>query len=314
MKKKQIYLSLMGVMLAFPMLAGTAHASPVLLITHPPVSNSGQTGPAIDASASKGQWFQNVTGFNGSAPIVGNDVESRPLQLYDNLTGSGGGSASTNAIKGVITKVELDPINVNLALGFTIRASITNDTPPVGSWADGANTHGETLSTTDSYSRSLAGVKLTVNFADDGKKDNFPTGTPAFMGSEPNIYATNYNELAWYSFTTTGGFYVPTYDFGNIGIGQTVTKDLNFLFYNPENAAQYQQWLTNGNDLFYSRSPNLKIGYYGSVLQPDTGGAYPYTNLFSGNVSVFAIPEPTTLSLFGIGLAGMAFGKRRPKN
>jgi hypothetical protein len=307
--KKQILFSVMAAALSIPMIAGTANAEPLLLITHLPVQNNGNTGPAFDPSASAGQWFQNVSGFNGNEPIVSGTYENRAYQFHDNIAGNGGGFAGSNAIRGVITNLVLN--GNNQVTDFTVRASITYDPPAIGQWANGSNSHEETLSTINEAIDKLVAAKLSVNFADDGIRGNFPA-TPPFALGEPNIYAKNYDQLAWFSYTPTGGFYVPTFDFGLIGMGQTLTRDLQFGLYTPEDPTKYIAWGNQSTDLFVSRSTNLKIGNYASSLAADDGSAYPTSVPYSGNVSVFAdIPEPGTLALLGIGLAGLGFSRKK---
>lgn len=267
------------------------------------------------------QEFQNVVGFNGNEPISGNLVTTRTYEFYDNQTGNGGGSASTNAITGKILDNSLTFDDSGLINGFTIRATITNDFPPQGTWLDGANSHGETLSTPFSFS-NLYNVKLTTEFADDGIKGNFPSSGEPYFGPESNIFAKNYDELAWYSFPTTGAFIVPTWDFGDILLGNSVFRDLQFGLYTSVSQATIQ-FLIDSSDIFMNRTTDLKIGDYFEKgtgnglsyegLAVDNGSAYPNTLNRSGNVSVFAVPEPTSLALMIAGLAGLVSSCRRRK-
>ena len=302
------------------------NAAGQLPITSPPVVNGGNTGPLNDPSASKGQWFENVTGFNGNAPIVGNTLTNRVYEFYDNKTGNGGGSANTDAITGKILPGSLTFDGNNLVTGFTIRATITNDYPPQGTSASGTNSHGETRSASGSGSvAKLHDIKLTTEFADDGVQGNFPTGGSPYLSPESNIFAKNYDELAWYSYTTTGKFQVPTWDFGNLLVGQSTFRDLQFGLYTSVSQATIQ-FLIDANDVFMNRTTDLKIGDYfengtGNVnvsnvryegLAVDDGTAYPSTLSRSGNVSVFtSIPEPGSLSLMILGLASLASATRR---
>lgn len=310
---KQILSLFMGTAVSMSLIVGTAHSEPLLPITHPPVQNNGTTGPSFDPSSSAGQWFENVVGFNGNEPIVNEVYQNRAYQFYDNRTTDGGGSQSTNAVKGVIYSLILN--GNNQITDLTIRATITYDPQANGAWADGSNSHGETLTTNKEAIDKLVDAKLTVNFADDGKQGNYPNTSP-FVQGEPNIYAKNYDQLAWFSYTSTGGFYLPTFDFGLIGIGETVTRDLNFGFYTPEDVSKYINWGNLGTDLFMTRTTNLKIGNYASILAADDGSAYPTSVPYSGNVSVFAdipadIPEPGTLALLSLGLVRLFVSKKR---
>jgi hypothetical protein len=318
-------LILCSIGLALALTTQMAAASPFLDITSPPVFNGGNTGPANDPSASQGQWFQDVAGFNGNEPIPGTTVTNRTQEFYDNQTGNGGGSASTNAITGIILANSLTYDGNGLVTGFTIHATITNDLLSTqGSWLDGANSHSETLSTLSSV-KDLYNVKLTTEFADDGKQGNFPTSGAPYFGPQSNIFAKNYDELAWYSNTATGAYQVPTYDFGTILLGQSVSRDLQFGLYNPVAQATIQFLI--GPDIFMNRTTDLKLGDYfengpGNVdaagvryqgLAVDDGSAYPNTLNRSGNVSVFVTPEPTSLALMVAGLAGLAATGRRKK-
>jgi hypothetical protein len=301
----------------------TAAAAPLLVITSPPVVNNGQTGPAIDPPASQGQWFQDVVGFNGNEPIRGNTLTSRPNEFYDNKTGDGGGSASTDAIRGFILPGSLGYDGNGLVTGFTIRATITNDLPSSGSWQPGSNSHNETGQIPSAYTK-LVDAKLTTEFADDGVQGNYPTSGGPYIGPESNIFAKNYDELAWYSYTTTGNFWVPTWDFGTILPGQSVTRDLQFGLYNSVAQAAIQ-FLIDADDIFMNRTTDLKIGDYFEKgtgigqsyegLAVDDGTPYPDTINRSGNVSVFStVPEPASLSLLLAGFGGLAAtGRRRGK-
>jgi hypothetical protein len=299
-----------------------ALASPLLDITSPLVVNGGNTGPVNDPSASQGQWFQNVAGFNGNEPIPGTTITNRTQEFYDNQISNGGGSASTNAITGAILANSLTYDTNGLVTGFTIHATITNDLLSTqGSWLDGANSHNETLSTISSV-KDLYDVKLTTEFADDGKQGNFPTTGAPYFGSESNIFAKNYDELAWYSNTTTGAYQVPTWDFGTILLGQSISRNLQFGLYNSINQTSIQ-FLIDASDIFMNRTSDLKLGDYfekgtgnGSSyegLAVDDGSAYPNTLNRSGNVSVFSVPEPGSLALIILGFAGLAATGRRKK-
>jgi hypothetical protein len=292
--------------------ATPALAGPDLLITAPPVVPNG-AGPPIDPDANYGQWFQNL---NGS-------LTNRTYEFYDNRLGNGGGAAGTGAVSGVLNQVFTDP-NGNVT-GFTINASITNDLATIsGPWLPGTNDHGEALRSDSSYVGTLYATKMSIEFADDG------TGTfnPAIAPNRPyptplQIFAVGYDEKAWFSYTTSGAFQVPTYDFGDIALGQTATRTLAFGLYTPVAQALFYNAIYGTptpsssdlrQDLFSNRTTDLKIGNFLDQLTPDTGAAYPVPPLLSGNVSVFnAVPEPGSLALLGLGAAGLLghFRKRR---
>lgn len=268
----------------------SVEAAPVL-----DIRNGNNSGPPADPSASEGQWF--------------NDGTARPHEFYDNQTGNGGGSASTGAITGKIINLSYD--ESGLVSGFTIRSSITNDLSGSGVWAAGSNTHSD-LNQTPVSASTLYLARMTIEFADDGTRGNFPSGGSPYIGPESNIYAIDYDALAWYSYTSTGNFWVPTYDFGNIHPGQTVTRDLQFGLYTHVDQATIQN-LINANDIYMNRTTDLKIGNYFDSTAIDDGSAYPASAMLSGNVSVFAVPEPTSVSLLMIGIAGLVSTARYRK-
>jgi hypothetical protein len=287
-------------------------ASPALPVTKPPLLPvPSWTGPIQDPHALQGQWFKDLT--TGAE-------HAKPYEFYDNVEGHGGSLfKSSLAIEGYVQNLQFDANNCIVA--FDIRASITNDTPDIwGMWQEGGNAHGESTTTRTPYQCNMYQVKMTVEFADDGIRGNLPTGGP--YSPEGNIFAKNFDQLGWYCWTPdpsapqpTGGYYVPTYDFGEIMHWQTATRILPFGLYLPEcpgstlyqfliDADQYQ-W-----DVLLNRTTSLKISQYLDVLAQDPGTPYPVPPNNSSDVSVFFIPEPLTLVLVGLG-GLMLFRRRR---
>jgi hypothetical protein len=301
-------------------LAGSAFAAPSLEITKPPVVGPA-TGPAIDPNAVKGQWFQLPLGTAaGPVQIV------RSHEFYDNIPGFGGGAAGSGAVRGSIIQIDTftDPFGVTYVTGYKVRASITNDTgTEEGQWNPGSNLHDEARTFTSPYRGTLYNAALTIHWADDGVAGNFAPGGPN-IGPESNTYAVNHDELAWYSYTTSGQYQVPAWGFGDIAPGQTVSRDLEFRFYNPVLGASIGPGGTQG-DLLIARTNDLKIGKYFQT-DPwvrgirDDGSPYPIggftgtaaqeTDLWA-NSSVFhdIVPAPGAGALLGLGL--IAAGRRR---
>ncbi|MDX2147025.1 MAG: hypothetical protein SFZ23_05835 [Planctomycetota bacterium] len=297
--------------------ASTALASPSLRITTPPVVQlAGPSGPAIDPTSSQGQWFLNNNGLE----------EVRPNEFHDNIAGNGGGPNNSRAILGQLVSFATIP-GTTLLTGYQIRASITNNTPnSSGAWERMRNRHQESVQQDQRYIGDMFDVKLTTHFADDGILGNFtpgladiPSSIPAPGGSgDANVYAVNHDQLAWYSFAPNpaggGSYQVPTWDFGTILVGQTVSRLLDFHTHAPialsaADLANLNQLVASGTDLFINRTRDLKIGQYvqdDPVLLniTDTGIAYPNGGLQNpyGNVSVFHnIPAPGALVLGGVG-------------
>ncbi len=304
-------------------LAGSALGAPALDIRVPPVIGNG-AGPGFDPNSSQGQWFLRPNGV----------AEVRTHEFYDNIPGQGGGGVGSLAIQGHL--LQLIPGAPGFISGYVIRASITNNTPMVGGgWQPGRNLHQEFLPAPSSlYVGKMFDVKLTSHWADDGVQGNFnpnfpnvPSINPANPHGESNTYAVNHDQLGWYCFNPNnaanppGSFQVPTWDFGDIDVGQTVTRDLTFGFYNQLPASQFSTTLFNIQDFLIGRSNDLKIGAYyqnDPILNGifDTGAPYPFGGLPGtvtaeyANVSVFFnVPTPGALALLGLG--GLLTARRR---
>ena len=317
--KKMICLVVVVIAAAL-LLSAAVTAAPSLQITKPPVVSGANpyTGPFHDSTAASGQWFEDV---------ASQGVTVRPYEFHDNIPEAGGGTASTNAIYGKVTAVSFQGPNV---AGFTIKATITNDTVSSGStWADGGNSHGETLHTTQKYVGTLFDTKLTTSFAISGL-NNLPSAwVEPYNDLQPYIIAQSHDELAWYCWSPlsgpapTGGFFVPTYDFGNIPVNQSFTRFLNFGVAgggldptDPRfNAVMDSYYASEGlGDIFMNRTTSLKISDWLDYLALDDSTPYPVTVQRSSDVSVFhAVPEPGSLLALCSGLAGLGVFIRRKR-
>jgi MYXO-CTERM domain-containing protein len=296
-------------------LAGTLWASPAQLITRPPVAGPSAGPTGTDPGAVNGMWFTN---------LLTGDLESRPYEFYDNAYQYGGSMThGTSAIYGRAMNVQYVGSNI---VSFDIQATITNDTtdpvyPLIEPPQTGTNTHGEIVSR-QLYQGDMIRPKLTCEFAVDPRSFNplYWAANPRFVDTTPYIMAQNVDELGWYSYPGIGGYVIPTYDFyaagaDTIAPGGSYTKLLSFSVSgtglpptDPRNAAIAGSYV-NGSDLLSNRSTSLKVGEWISTLAVDDGSPYPDPPGFSGDSSVFFLPEPAAAAL--LGLAGLALWRRR---
>ena len=315
------------------LVASFALAAPSLDITKGPVTPiPSWTGPAMDPDAVMGQWFLDLE--------TGNE-EVRTHEFYDNVEGAGGGYTSSAAIVGIPVNIQIDAASGGIT-AFDIRATITNDTPSLSTaeiWKSGSNSHGERLVVDDQYKGTLYDTKLTVEFAVD--RNSFlnwlNTALPSLDPSdpyeiiEPLIVAEKPDELAWYCWTPdapnpdqyqpTGDFLVPTYDFGDIKPGESVSRTLHFTVAGTgllPGDPRYEVLISNPNDVFLNRTTSLKISNWIDMLAIDDGTPYPAETgqiegaLLNSDVSVFhTVPEPAVLGLAMMGIGLILCGRRR---
>jgi hypothetical protein len=297
-----------------------AEASPARLITSPPVQKGPNpfTGPPNDSLAAQGQWFQrNST----------QQLDVREYEFYDNndQPGQTGGFM----IRGVPTNIQIfgPPTNPNL-IGFSLVTTITNDLGPPDQGVPGRNLHDEFLLPGNNYVGTMYDVKMTCDFALPSQvqvplavlnqiaANSAPYSAPDYgNGNVALITAQNEDQEGWYCYTPpngTGGFYVPTYDFGTILPGQSVTRTLNFSVaagVGPGHPlfTAIQSWAANQTDVLMNRTSDLKIGDWLDVLAADSGAPYPGPAFNAGNVGVFfSIPEPGAIAaLVPLGLAAL---------
>jgi hypothetical protein len=270
-------------------------AAPSLPITEPPVSSTYLDGPNIDPTTINGQWFTNL--------VTGNEAY-RTHEFYDNVYDHGGGNYDYTAIQGYVTTVQLggggvgwtDPI-----IGFTIDATIQNDTSSAfGQESDGSNSHEEFRAAGEErYVGTLVDTKLTAEFA-IADLNLLPL---AFIGpyqeQYPYIIAENEDQWAWYCWNEqetqapggSGNYYVPTWDFGDIAVGSSMTKTLVFSVDPPMDPTDPRYAVIYDSieqDVFANRTTSLKISTWMDTIAIDTG--IPYFEeepLRSSDVSVF---------------------------
>jgi hypothetical protein len=296
-------------------LAGTLWASPAQLITRPPVAGP-DAGPTVkDPGAVHGMYFVNPLTL---------ETDTRPYEFYDNAYQYGGSMThGTSAIYGRAMNVQYVGSNI---VAFDIQATITNDTmdpvdPLIQPPQTGTNSHGEIVSR-QLYQGDMIRPKLTCEFALDPRHFDrlIWEANPRFVDMPPYIYPKDADEFGWYSYPGIGDYVIPTYDFYDpanetIAPGGSYTRLLHFAVAgtglpptDPRNAAINASYV-GGLDLLSNRSTSLKVGEWLSTLAVDNGSAYPDAPSFSGNVSVFFVPEPATVALMG--LAAVAVWRRR---
>jgi len=296
--------------------AGTLAAAPSLPIfrpfVQPPIS---WTGPPIDPHASNGQWFVSLR--DGAESF-------RPFEFYDNVEQFGGGPMSCFAISGYTTNIVFDPASRAIT-AFEIFATIFNDLPGRPPWSSGTNSHNEILPPLDnSYVGPLIRTKLTIEFAVSDTNNVPSVFTPPYIDPDfrPFIVAENEDQLAWYCWAPDnprqlmpyGRYFVPTWDFGDIPPGGSVSRIL--LFSAPGGISpQDPRFLIiqEGQfvDILLNRTTSLKISTWLDFLLFDSCMPYPSQPLRGSNASVFHdIPEPAAGMLMVLVVAWVRTGWR----
>lgn len=271
-------------------------ASPSLTITKPPVQPSTLlTGPPLDAPALKGQWFKNNLG-----------VETvRSNEFYDESSGLGAGSA---AIYGYVKSIQFAPPGTPPApiLAFTVQATIYNNNSPEPVSSSGSNSHGEALVTQNEppYAGPMVDTKLAVEFAVADVNRLPAVFVSPYRDRQPYIEATNEDQSAWYCWNPAdpeqghqpkGDYFVPTWDFGTIAVGQSATRLLGFsvpagLLVSDTRYAVLVASLNQTNDILLNRTTSLKISTWIDEVAADTGSAQEEPPLRRSNASVFHNP------------------------
>jgi len=292
--------------------AAAAQAGPATSIIAPvPVVNNGFTGPLIDPAALGGQWF--IDQPTRTTQTV------RPYEFYD--------SDLTTVISGWVSTITYAAGAGTNITAFDISATVTNNLVQAGQFIGGGNSHNEML-TPIPYAGPMHDTKITAEFAIADLQTipaNWPAGSPYF--NDPSgayfIQATNEDELAWYCWSPlpqapvpAGNYYVPTWDLGNIPVGQSAAVTMNFSVTGagmlPADARYNILVVSNANqlDVLWNRTNSLKVSDWIDTIDidpnPQIGG--PAT---SSNASVFFTPEPATLS--GLVLGGLVLIRRRRK-
>jgi len=236
--------------------------------------------PNYDPHAILGQWFSDADG-----------PSFRTHEFYDpvpeDMPGLGAQAIYGRVVSGSIIYSAL----AQTITGFRMDVTITNLTPWPYTWRAGDNNHLETLNTADQYAGTLFDTKFAAEFAIDSAMGPPIPAVPPYFDIAPHIVAVDHDQLAWYCWTPEnplaektpwGRFQVPTWDFGDIPQGMSVTRTLAFTVDGgglPNGDLRYQAIVdseANGTDLLLNRTTSLKISTWIETLTKDTGIPYPH--------------------------------------
>lgn len=275
--------------------------APSLAVSKPPVQSPVLlTGPPVDPSAVRGQWFRDQQG-----------VESvRTNEFYDEPGPEGFGPV---AIYGYVDSIQFAAPGSPPApmVGFTIQATVLNDTYPEPVTSLGNNSHGESLSLQEEipYVGTLVDTKMAVEFALTDLQNLPALFQPPYRDRQVYIVATNEDQAAWYCWNPQAGqpvvghYFVPTWDFGSIPVGQTASRQLGFSIpagLSPMDA-RYPVILasfTSTNDVLMNRTTSLKISTWIDEIGQDPGKGQPgELPLRHSDVSVFHNPGSEPMAL-----------------
>ncbi len=279
-------------------MTATALGAPSLPVSKPPVQPyTLETGPSpTDPTSASGQWFRDLDG----------QEEFRSHEFYDNVLDHGGGWASSRAIQGHVTDITYGATSANI-VAFKVLATITNDLPGVGEWADGTNSHEESLTWREQYYGPLFAAKMAAEFAiaDTATLPSFTPGTP-YRKTDPFIIAENEDQYAWYCYSNLpagglpeGDYYVPVWDFGDIDEGASASVTMEFRVdgagldpTDPRYAViEWSYQMGSESDILLNRTTSLKVSTWIDDPAVDDGSPYPggadEPPLRSSNASVF---------------------------
>lgn len=240
------------------------------------------------------QWFYPLQ--QGESPVAAEK------EFYDNRkpdvipAAPWGGASGTKAIQSWVNWIGYD--GNGQITEFNLEATVTNDLYDFNEMLNGTqggNDHKQSAPNIYQQVKEIMyATRLTASFADDGVLHNYPN-------PESNIYALAYDELAWYCYAKSeppqasgpSGYWVPTWVFGDIAVGQSVTKTLKFKLYVPEPPGTplydlLRDSLNNKTDLFINRTGSLKISQYPDQMFKDDGTNFPGPQgSYGSDVSVF---------------------------
>ena len=256
--------------------AGYSEAGPSLPVTKPPVLTGLLTGPYPDIGAIQGQYFVDT---NFMVQTV------RSNEFYDEAMG---GPAGANAITGYVDSITYLAGPGSPITAFTIFATIQNDALAGGTWTNGSNRHGETMTNqVTPYVGPLVDTRLVAEFAVRSITNVPATNNAYYVNRQPYIEAVSEDQWAWYCWnpsdidpthTPSGDYFVPAWDFGTIPFGQSATRKLSFVvappYLQPVGDIRYPAIVSSfafTNDVLMNRTLSLKISTWIEEIALDGG-------------------------------------------